>query len=287
MKTRRLLLLAAGIAGLAIPLPQSLAQAFNLDDPDWMVDQLDSAVGLSPTQRTQASEIIHHTVAALLALPEADRMEKSLPLREEMRRQIRALLTPEQQLTYDHAPQAYGGGRTLITPETMLARLDALVTLTDDQKAAVLNVFEAESQVLLSIPEADRPQQGAAARREALAAVRAYLTPEQQWKYDRTPQMFGGGLTLMSPESKVARLNALVMLTDAQKTAARKAFETELDALLAIPEADRPAQGAAARQGAMAAVRALLTPEQQAIFDATPVSRGGGGPDRKRPGGAT
>jgi len=276
MKPRPCLLLAAGLLGLAMLLPPAFAQAVDLQDPDWMLDQFDGAVHLTAAQRAQASQIIQRTVDALRALPAADQIEKGIPLRAQMRHDLRALLTPGQQADYDRTPQPYGGGLTQMTPETRLARLDALVGLTDDQKDAAFNTFAAEFQVVLAIPEADRPQQGAAARRGTLAAIRALLTPAQQAKYDRTPQNLGGGLTLMPPETKLARLDALVRLSGPQKTAARKIFETELDALLAIPQAERQAQGAGARQAAIAGVRALLTPEQQKIFDAAPVGRGGG-----------
>ena len=282
MKPLLKFLVAAAVLGLALHPSPGLAQAFNFKDPESMVASLDSALGLTESQKTQAMDIVQAAIAGMEALPEADRLEQGAPIREHMRRQIRAILTPEQQKIYDRTPQAYGGGLTMMTPENQVARLNTLVPLTDAQKAVALKIFDDELEALLAIPEADRPAQGAVARRAALADVRAILTPEQQKTYDRTPQSNGGGLTLMSPENKLARLNALVALTDAQKAVALKIFDEELEALLAIPEADRPAQGAVARRTALADIRVILTPEQQKIFDATPQSRGSGhaGPTR-------
>lgn len=282
MKSSLKFLFAAAVLGLALHPSPGFAQAFNLQDPESMVASLDWALGLTEGQKAQALDIVQAAIAGLQALPESDRLEQGAPIRSKMQAQIRAILTPEQRQKYDRTPQMYGGGLTLMTPEDQVARLNTLFTLTDAQKAVALKIFDDELEALLAIPEGDRLTKGGNARRAALADVRAILTPEQQKTYDRTPQMYGGGLTLMTPENKVARLNTLVTLTEAQKAVALKIFDEELEALLAIPEADRLAQGGNARRAALADVRAILTPEQQKIFDATPTGRGGGrtGPAR-------
>ena len=192
--TRALKVLSAVAAlGLAAFPPVGFAQATNLKNPDWMVAKLDEAVALTPEQRAKAGEIIRASIAATLALPGPGAVEKATQIRQDMRRQIRALLTPAQQKKYDRTPQSDGGGLTQMPPETKVARLNEAVGLTSAQAKVAQKIFAEELDALLEIPEADRPLKGMEARQTARAEVRAILTPEQLSKYDTTPQSRGGG----------------------------------------------------------------------------------------------
>jgi hypothetical protein len=106
--------------------------------------------------------------------------------------------------------------------------------------------------------------------------VRAVLTEEQQKIYDRAPQTKGGGLTLISAETKLNRLDQLVSLSPQQNAVARKIFDEEFESIISLPPADRGNKGMEYRQAARAQVRAILTPAQQEKFDGSPQSVGGG-----------
>jgi hypothetical protein len=75
----------------------------------------------------------------------------------------------------------------------------------------------------------------------------------------------------------VDRLDKLVSLTAAQKVQAAQVFTDQNSALLAFTsEKDRMIKGPPIWQNARAQVRAILTPAQQKIYDATPQRLGGG-----------
>src|SRR5579862_6856208 len=80
----------------------------------------------------------------------------------------------------------------------------------------------------------------------------------------------------MNSSNMVDRLDQVVTLTADQKVLATEVFVEENKALQAIPPEDRAEQGMPIRQAARAKVRALLTPEQQKIYDQTPQTQGGG-----------
>jgi hypothetical protein len=163
-----------------------------------------------------------------------------------------------------------------MNPQNMADRLDQAVGLSSGQRAQVIEIFQKEIEALNAFTPQERPVKGMEARQGALAEVRAMLSPVQRKRYDLTPQGQGGGLTMMSPENEVARLDAAVALTASQKAAAAGIFVEQIEALMDIPPADRPEKGAPIRQAAKAQIRALLTAEQQQKYDATPQSKGGG-----------
>lgn len=148
-----------------------------------------------------------------------------------------------------------------------LDRLHELVSLTSAQKAKAAEVFRREDAELAVLPAENRPLKGMEARQASRDRVRALLTPAQQKIYDRAPQLRGGGLTLPTPETRVANLDATVTLTAAQKGVALQIFQEEFESLLALAPADRPAKGVPFRQAARDQVRALLTPAQLAKMD--------------------
>ncbi len=171
------------------------------------------------------------------------------------------------------AGRAQGAGQN---PENMVARLDNVVGLSGSQRAQALEIFSKETDALNAFTPQERPVKGMEIRQAALAEVRALLSPVQRKRYDLTPQGQGGGLTLMTPENEVARLNVAVALTADQKAGAMEIFTEQIEALMDIPPADRLEKGAPIRQATKARVRALLTAEQQEKYDATPQNRGGG-----------
>jgi hypothetical protein len=168
---------------------------------------------------------------------------------------------------------AQGSG---MNPESRVARLDGAVALTDDQRARATEIFQKETDAINRLTPPERPVKTMDLRQATMTQVRALLTPAQRKIYDFTPQIRGGGLTMMAPENEVARLHAAVSLTTEQQAAAMGIFTAQIAGLMDIPPADRALKGMAIRQGTRAQVRALLTPEQQAKYDATPQINGGG-----------
>ncbi len=74
-----------------------------------------------------------------------------------------------------------------------LNKLENIVTLSPAQEKQALKIFEDLKVVMDSMDPADRPMKGAQNRKDAVAAIRAILTPDQQAIEDRTPQRLGGG----------------------------------------------------------------------------------------------
>jgi len=77
-------------------------------------------------------------------------------------------------------------------------------------------------------------------------------------------------------EHRVARLNSLVALTSAQKGKAYEIFAKAEGELLDLIPSERPTKGLPIRVKMRADIRAMLTTEQQAKFDAAPQYLGGG-----------
>jgi hypothetical protein len=151
--------------------------------------------------------------------------------------------------------------------ETRVSRLNELVTLTDDQAAKVARIFRREDLEVEAIPATDRPMRTFEIRQASRDAVRLVLTPAQQKIYDRAPQMKGGGLTLGTPDMRVAALDTKVQLTPAQKKVALEVYTEEFETLVAIPPSERMEKGMSARQAARDQIVRILTPAQQAKMD--------------------
>ena len=160
--------------------------------------------------------------------------------------------------------------------ESRVARLDALVQLSSNQQTAALLIFAHENAVLdsLATPE-ERVQKGSDARLASRTQIRAVLTPEQRKKYDISPQTLGGG-SVVNPESFVDRLHQAIPLNAEQKTEALQIIWHEhIDQVAATPP-DQAPKGFFWSQAVRDQLRAILTPEQQAKFDATPPYRSSG-----------
>lgn len=93
----------------------------------------------------------------------------------------------------------------------------------------------------------------------------------------------GKGRGGMSPEQQVTRIEEAVGTLSADvKTKITAILEKGQKDIQAIPQEERMEKGREIRQAYMKEIRALLTPEQQAKFDAMPQGgRGGGGGKKK------
>ena len=185
------------------------------------VERLDQLVHLTAAQKVQAADVFTSENDALQAIasPE-ERLVEGMPVRQNARTQIRALLTPAQQQIYDATPQRLGGGSMQDTA-AVAARIDKVVALTDDQVAPVAAIYQQEADALRALSTDDRASgQGKAIRQAAQAQVRALLTPAQQQKFDANPngaedlaeRAFVGSFLKTSP-AIAARLGAITQLT--------------------------------------------------------------------------
>ncbi len=167
--------------------PQRLGGGAQLDI-SVAVDRLDKLVGLTAAQKVQATQIFTDQNSALLAFTsEEDRMVKGMPIRQNARAQIHAILMPAQQKIYDTSPQRLGGG-AMQDAAAIATRVDKVVTLTDDQVAPVAAIYQKLADAMAALSPTDRASgQGLAIWKAAKAEVRALLTPEQQQKFDANP----------------------------------------------------------------------------------------------------
>lgn len=101
----------------------------------------------------------------------------------------------------------------------------------------------------------------------------------------RGPGGPGGGRGMMTPEQQVERLDKAVTLTDDQKTKIAAIYKDTAAKMQAIPQEERREKGMELRKASNAAVRAVLTADQQKKFDdmmAQMRNRGPGGPGGQR-----
>ena len=114
-------------------------------------------------------------------------MIKGMPIQQNARAQIHAMLMPAQQKIYDTSPQRLGGG-AMQDAAAIASRVDKVVTLTDDQVASVAAIYQKLADALAALSPGDRASgQGASIWKAAQAQVRALLTPAQQQKFDTNP----------------------------------------------------------------------------------------------------
>ncbi len=73
------------------------------------IARIDEAVALKADQKTKIEAILAKVTAAIAALPQDERQAKGRDLRAAANKEIRALLTPDQQAKFDAMPPAAGG----------------------------------------------------------------------------------------------------------------------------------------------------------------------------------
>jgi hypothetical protein len=99
-----------------------------------------------------------------------------------------------------------------------VTRLEHIVTLSPDQEKQARQIFQNLKDVMDSMDPATRPMQGAQSRKDAFAAIRAILTPDQRAIYDRTPQYQGGGSTQGAPGMRELNQKIRAFVTSQART---------------------------------------------------------------------
>jgi hypothetical protein len=188
------------------------------------------------------------------------------------------------------------------------AALDAVVGLTTDQRRQAQKIYsDANSAMAATTSSELRPPHANEIRKQTDAQIRALLTPVQLKLYEddgsayreqlaaklppqRREQMeiYGPGYDPgeMPPDvlartvaGKVQQLDRVVHLTESQKAECAKIFAAQdraVTAYLSMDVLELVRATDPIRQQARAQIRALLTPDQRKIYDATPQRRGGG-----------
>ena len=79
--------------------------------PEQRIERLEQAVGsLTEDQKTKIKAIYAKSAEKMQALPQEERREKGMEIMEASRKEVRAVLTAEQQKKFDDMPQGGPGG---------------------------------------------------------------------------------------------------------------------------------------------------------------------------------
>ncbi len=99
------------ISTATLPAQDGKRGAFS---PEQRIERLETAVGkLTDEQKTKIKAIYAKSTEKMQALPEGDRREKGMEIMRESQKEVRAVLTAEQQKKFDEMPQmgrGQGGG---------------------------------------------------------------------------------------------------------------------------------------------------------------------------------
>jgi hypothetical protein len=153
------------------------------------------------------------------------------------------------------------------TPEARANRTDALLHLTPEQKAKLIEILRREDVAMAQAPTVEPRIPFFKVFEAAQTEIRGLLSADQVKIYDRTPQMQGGGLTLPEPSFKVKELDSTVGLTSDQKAVALEIYTEEYESLRALSPEERSTLGVKYREAATAQIQAILTPAQIARRD--------------------
>lgn len=173
-------------------------------------------------------------------------------------------------------PSGSGDGDQTCRPEvigqTRARELEHALELTTTQTHQVVDISIQESADCQALGPSPSPS-STLIRQRARDQIRALLTPEQRAKFNLIPERLGGGLIGKSPWEQRERLDKLVHLTPAQKQPVLDALIDRTENLMENQGREQTARAQEIRSITNAEIRALLTPEQQKILDASPKNR--------------
>jgi len=153
---------------------------------DREVQRISEKLGLSDDQKTKVREILQKTGA--VSAPPAQAMQGMM----EARRQIREVLTPEQQEKMGREE----GARVNQFADRMIERLKKEVGITEQQEKSIRAIMQDANPMRAAgdngTPMLQRFQQ-------TRDRIRNLLTPEQQEKFDKLPGPGGGMLRRLMP----------------------------------------------------------------------------------------
>jgi protein CpxP len=85
------------------------------------------------------------------------------------------------------------GGAGMLNPEERLSAIDKAVSLTDDQKAKIKDIYAKAQKDVQALPQDERREKGTEILSNVRNDVRALLTDEQKKKFDEMPADGRGG----------------------------------------------------------------------------------------------
>ena len=114
MKIRKLLLCAVAVGAMAsVPLlnAQEQKKGRGMMTAEQRIEQIEQAVGtLTADQKAKIKDIYAKMAEKMQSIPQEERREKMGEIMQATRKEVRAVLTPEQQKKYDEMPQPGRGG---------------------------------------------------------------------------------------------------------------------------------------------------------------------------------
>jgi hypothetical protein len=102
--------------------------------------------------------------------------------------------------------------------DVALHKLERVVTLSPAQEAQALQIYQDLKDIMDDRDPADRLREKSRFKRDAIAAIRGILTPEQRAVYDRTPQRLGGGSSTVDPATGALLTKIRTFVTDSART---------------------------------------------------------------------
>jgi Spy/CpxP family protein refolding chaperone len=116
MKFRKMIVLAVAM-GAAFSLPVQAQDAGKKGGgrgqmtPEARIQRIEEAVGsLTADQKSKITAIYNKLQSDMQAIPQEERREKMMPLMQAAQKDVRAVLTAEQQKKFDEMPQGRGPG---------------------------------------------------------------------------------------------------------------------------------------------------------------------------------
>ena len=151
--------------------------------------------------------------------------------------------------------------------------LKRALKLSAGQTSQIELILKRGAGDVLALGAAPPPAALAAIRQRMRDQIRPLLTEEQRARFNLISQQAGGGLVGMSPWDQVNRLDQLVHLTPAQKKAVLDEYIDLVENLMEAQAPEQAAQAKEVRKTIKKEIRALLTPEQRKLWDATPAKK--------------
>jgi len=269
-----------------VPSPDSNSPVCKDKRPDanqhahWFMQELSEKLNLTDAQKTAIKPILANDANEIKAvrqdssLSEEQKIAKIKEIRENGRKQINAILTPEQQKEFAeiksearHRMREHAGDRLEVLAEKL--------NLTDAQKTAIKPIFTNDANEIKavrqdsSLSEEQKIAKIEEIRENGRKQIDAILTPEQQKEFaeirsearHRMREHAGDRLEMLTK-----KLN----LTDAQAAAIKPIFAAEANDIKAVWQdnslSKEQKQGKMfdIRKAANEKINTILTPEQQA-----------------------
>lgn len=112
MNIRKLFISAVAVAALTTSVVQAQEKkGRGAMSPEQQIERLEGAVGsLSADQKAKLKDIYAKAAEKLQAIPQEERREKGGEIMQAIRKDVRAVLTAEQQKKFDEMPTGRGQG---------------------------------------------------------------------------------------------------------------------------------------------------------------------------------